>query len=147
MAQNSYYRPGDNAAAVKKEKAQPNNREARAERPEINKTGTADFVPPSIDMVSGKSVMGEESPGFPLVPSTYQPPETMENPYYAAGYLKSYLGKKVRAQFLIGTTGTLVDRAGILLDVGANFIVLQQESLSELLLCDTDSLRFITIYR
>ncbi len=106
------------------------------------------FVPPSIEMVSGKSVMGEEESYCPpLVPPAAAFSKTAESPNDVAGYLKNYVGKKIRAQFIIGTGGTLIDRAGILIDVGASFFVIQPEESDNMLICDLNTMRFVTIYR
>lgn len=106
------------------------------------------FVPPSIEMVSGKSVMGEEESYCPpLAPSATDLPKTAESSNDVTGYLKNYLGKKIKAQFIIGTGGTLVDRTGILIDVGASFFVIQPEGSDNMMICDLNSMRFVTIYR
>jgi hypothetical protein len=113
-----------------------------------NQSGSASFVPPSIRMVTGESVMPGDIPAqpMPLVPSTTQAPEAATNPYYLAGYLKNYLGKNMMVQFLIGEN-SLVDRTGRLIDVGANFIVLQPVGSDDMLMGDLYAIKFVTIYR
>lgn len=108
--------------------------------------GGAPFVPPSIEMMTGESVMPEDYPGMPLIPSPTRMPETVENPYYVSGFLKNYIGKNMRVQFLIGEN-TLMDRTGRLIDIGASFIVLQPVGSDDLLMCDLYSIKFVTIYR
>jgi hypothetical protein len=106
----------------------------------------ASFVPPSIRMVTGESVMPGDTPAMPLVPSATQAPETATNPYYLSGYLKNYLGKNMMVQFLIGEN-SLVDKTGRLIDVGANFIVLQPVGSDDMLMGDLYAIKFVTIYR
>jgi hypothetical protein len=107
----------------------------------------ASFVPPSIDMVTGKSVMPENGAGIPpLAPSPARTPDAVSSPYYVAGFLKNYIGRDVTVQFMIGE-GALVDRTGRLMEVGASFIVLQPAGTDDLLMCDMYSIKFVTIYR
>jgi hypothetical protein len=105
------------------------------------------FVPPSIGMVTGESVMPAEGPGLPLAPSPSQAPESVQNPYYAAGFLKNYIGRDMRVEFLIGTSGALSDRTGTLMEVGASYIVLRPFNSDDLLMCDLYAIKFVTIYR
>jgi hypothetical protein len=49
-------------------------------------------------------------------------------------------------QFLIGEN-SLVDRTGRLIDVGANFIVLQLVGSDDMLMGDLYAIKFVTIYR
>jgi hypothetical protein len=95
------------------------------------------------------------APGFPSMPvpaavtpavSDIQTPTTVESPYYTAGFLRNFLGKNMRVEFLIGTTGPLVDRIGVLVEVGASYIVLRPYLTDDLLMCDLYSIKFVTIY-
>jgi hypothetical protein len=52
----------------------------------------------------------------------------------------------MRVEFLIGTSGALVDRIGVLMEVGASYIVIQPFQTDDLLMCDLYSIRFVTIY-
>lgn len=74
-------------------------------------------------------------------------PTTVESPYYTAGFLKNFIGKNMRVEFLIGTSGALVDRTGVLMEVGASYIVLNPILSDDLLMCDLYSIRFVTIYQ
>lgn len=71
-------------------------------------------------------------------------PETLRNPTYTPGYLREHIGKLVRVEFLIGTNG-LTDRTGILVEVGASYIVLRSVQDGNLLYCDIYSIKFVTI--
>lgn len=71
-------------------------------------------------------------------------PETLTNSIYTPAFLRNYIGKLVKVEFLIGTTN-LQDRIGILLEVGASYIVLRSVQDSNLLYCDIFSIKFVTI--
>ena len=71
-------------------------------------------------------------------------PETLQNPMYTPGFLREHIGKLVRVEFLIGTNG-LDDRSGILIEVGASYIVLRSIYEGNLLYCDIYSIKFVTI--
>ena len=51
-------------------------------------------------------------------------PETLKNPIYTPAFLRDQIGKLMRVEFLIGTNN-LVDRIGVLEDVGASYILLR----------------------
>lgn len=71
-------------------------------------------------------------------------PEILTNPIYTPGFLKEQIGKLMRVEFLIGTNN-LVDRIGILEDVGASYILLRSFENDSLVYCDIYSIKFITI--
>lgn len=71
-------------------------------------------------------------------------PESMTNALYTPAFLRQHLGKLVRVEFLIGTTN-LQDRTGILVEVGASYIVLRSIQDNNLLYCDIYSIKFVTI--
>ena len=71
-------------------------------------------------------------------------PETLRSTNYTPGFLREHLGKLVRVEFLIGTNG-LTDRTGVLVEVGASYIVLRSVQDGNLLYCDIYSIKFVTI--
>ncbi len=72
-------------------------------------------------------------------------PETLTNTIYTPAFLKQHIGKLMRVEFLIGTN-FFEDRIGILVDVGASYIVLRPvEAQNNLLYCDIYSIKFISI--
>lgn len=73
-------------------------------------------------------------------------PSTVQNPYYTAGFLRQYIGRDMRVEYLIGTNGPLVDRVGRLVDVGADYILLQPYLSDDLLMTDLFSIKFVTIF-
>lgn len=71
-------------------------------------------------------------------------PEILTNPIYTPAFLRQQIGKLMRVEFLIGTNN-LVDRIGILEDVGASYILLRSFENDSLVYCDIYSIKFITI--
>lgn len=71
-------------------------------------------------------------------------PESLTNSIYTPGFLRNYIGRLMKVEFLIGTSG-LQDRIGILLEVGASYIVLRSVQDNNLLYCDIFSIKFVTI--
>lgn len=70
-------------------------------------------------------------------------PETLTQPIYTPGYLRTQIGRLMRVEFLIGNVTT--DRVGVLRDVGASFIILESLDLGSTMLCDLFSIKFVTI--
>jgi len=87
------------------------------------------------------------APMMPVVVNGTQTPQTVQSPYYLAGFLKRNIGQRMRVEFLIGTSGPLIDRIGTLVDVGASYIVLEPVDSDDLVVADLYSIRFVTIYR
>lgn len=71
-------------------------------------------------------------------------PETLRNPIYTPAFLREQIGKLMRVEFLIGTNN-LVDRIGVLEDVGASYILLRSFENDSLVYCDIYAIKFITI--
>ena len=71
-------------------------------------------------------------------------PEILTNPIYTPAFLREQIGRLMRVEFLIGTNN-LVDRIGILQDVGASYILLRSFENDSLVYCDIYSIKFITI--
>lgn len=74
-------------------------------------------------------------------------PETLQNTTYLPGFLKTQIGKTMRVQFLIGTTGPLVDRIGTLLGVGANYILMRPQESDDIISADLYSIKFVDIFQ
>lgn len=81
----------------------------------------------------------------PITPTTEPQAITLESTEYLNGYLRTKIGQKVRVEFLIGT-GTLVDKFGELVSVGANYITIRQAETGNLVACDFYSIKFISFY-
>ncbi|HOJ09321.1 MAG TPA: hypothetical protein PK733_01845 [Clostridiales bacterium] len=84
---------------------------------------------------------------MPIPQPPAQAPQTVSSPYYLAGFLRNYVGRMVRVEFLMGTTAPLVDRIGNLMEVGASYIVLRPVGTDDLIVADLYSIKFVTIYR
>ena len=97
--------------------------------------------------ITGESVM-RDTTMVPLIPPQNPAmPTTVQSPYYTAGFLTNYIGRTMRVEFLIGTTGPLVDRIGRLLEVGASYIVLEPIDFGGILMCDLYSIKFVSIFK
>lgn len=73
------------------------------------------------------------------------PSDTSMSPQYVAGFLKSQIGRNVRVEFLIGTTGPLIDRVGTLVGVGTSYILLRPIDSDDVLMADLYSIKFVTV--
>ena len=71
-------------------------------------------------------------------------PEILTNSIYTPAFLRTQIGKLMRVEFLIGTNN-LVDRTGILIDVGASYILLRALESDVITYADIYSIKFITI--
>ncbi len=90
---------------------------------------------------------GNDNVGFEPTPGAINNPE---NPIQSSQVmlsegLESIIGYYVVCEFLIGTQ-LLESRAGILYQVGTNFIVLHQPDLERYIVCDFYAIKFITVY-
>lgn len=97
-------------------------------------------------MAGQYTVTTAPTPLAPQVPMGAETPVTVASPYYTAGFLKNFIGRNVRVEFLLGTAGSISDRVGTLLEVGASYIVIQPLLTDDLLVCDLYSIRFVTIF-
>ena len=71
-------------------------------------------------------------------------PEILTNSIYTPAFLREQIGRLMRVEFLIGTNN-MVDRIGILQDVGASYILLRSVENDSLVYCDIYSIKFVTI--
>ena len=71
-------------------------------------------------------------------------PEILTNSIYTPAFLREHIGRLMRVEFLIGTNN-MVDRIGVLQDVGASYILLRSVENDSLIYCDIYSIKFITI--
>ena len=70
-------------------------------------------------------------------------PETLAEPIYTPGYLRTQIGRLMRVEFLIGNSTT--DRVGVLSAVGANYIILNSLEQQSRIVCDLFAIKFVTI--
>ena len=86
----------------------------------------------------------EEEKNTRQVVTNVNSPEILTNNIYTPAFLIEQIGKLVRVEFLIGTNN-LVDRVGILEDVGASYILLRSLESNTLVYADIYSIKFVTI--
>lgn len=102
------------------------------------------FSDTQLQSMSGmQTAMPPQSGSTQMMDSSMIMPETLTNPIYTPGYLRTQLGKWMRVEFLFGNNTT--DRVGRLVEVGASYIILQSLEANSRMLCDIYSIRFVTI--
>lgn len=84
-------------------------------------------------------------PAQPIQPSNQPESELLYNDEYLNAILQKFVGHKVQVEFLIGTN-TLLDRSGYLLEVGANYLILNELETDDLLICDFYAVKFVRVY-
>lgn len=122
--------------------------QASNRQPQQGGTGAPMFPSPSIGTTLptgvplGPAVTGTTpSP----VPPSDQTPQTLQSAQFTPGFLRTQIGRRVRVEFLIGTSST-TDRFGTLVGVGASYILIRPEGTDDLMLCDIYSIKFVTFY-
>ena len=68
-----------------------------------------------------------------------------ESLQYMNGFLRTHVGRPVQVDFLVGTN-SIVTRSGILLAVGANFILINETETDDILACDFYNIKFVRFY-
>jgi hypothetical protein len=96
---------------------------------------------PSTDLTASPSAASLA----PITDTSQVMPLTMESMEYLNGFLRSQIGRRVRVDFLIGTN-TFMDRSGLLLGVGANYILLREASSDDIMACDFYNIKFVTFF-
>ena len=81
----------------------------------------------------------------PITPTTQPPSIPAESLQYMNGLLRTQIGRPVQVEFLVGTNN-MVTRSGILLAVGANFILINEAETDDILACDFYNIKFIRFY-
>lgn len=82
---------------------------------------------------------------MPQRPSTEVPP-VVKDQEYLQGYLSTLIGEYIRIDFLIGTN-TFIDKEGVLLDVGVDYIVIQEAETDDYIVGDLYSIKFVKVLR
>ncbi|GAA0727531.1 hypothetical protein GCM10008905_25220 [Clostridium malenominatum] len=80
-------------------------------------------------------------PDFTLQPG----PPVQTDINYTQGWLKTQIGKYIKIEFLIGTN-MLIDREGVLLEVGISYIVIRESGTNDQLMCDIYAIKFVRIF-
>ena len=81
----------------------------------------------------------------PITPTTQVAPISGDSLQYLNGFLRTQIGRPVKVDFLIGTN-TLLDKTGILIGVGANFILLNESETDDIVACDFYNIKFVKFY-
>lgn len=76
-------------------------------------------------------------------PLSFQGAPTVLDQGYTPAYLRTQLGKRVRAEFNIGSD-LYTDRTGILREVGISYFVLEDLITRAMIMCDLYSMKFLT---
>ncbi|HEX3027055.1 MAG TPA: hypothetical protein VHR42_07495 [Clostridia bacterium] len=88
---------------------------------------------------------GAQMPAMPRMPAAQSFAVTDESMQYLNGLLRTQIGKKITVTFLIGTN-TQVDKTGTLLEVGVNYIVINEIETDDLVVCDFYTIKFVQVY-
>jgi len=101
---------------------------------------------PNFDMLDDT----RQKPMYPTPPSNEEfeiPPTSpvKNNILYNQGWLTTQIGKYIKIEFLIGTN-MLIDREGVLKQVGISYIVIQESGTNDLLMCDIYSIKFVRVF-
>ncbi len=100
----------------------------------MRKAPSTAMIPPGATGTSPSGMLSQ--------PNSSLPGDSLE---YLNGFMRSQIGRTVRVDFLIGTN-TLVDKTGVLLGVGSNYILLNEVQTDDLLACDFYNIKFIHFY-
>jgi hypothetical protein len=105
---------------------------------------------PTISVGTGQQATGSADQGRQQVPQQVAPglgllQPTVEDYQWTQGYLVTQIGRTVRIEFLIGES-MLTDRRGTLLNVGIDYVVIQEADSDDIVICDLYSIKFVTTY-
>lgn len=84
-----------------------------------------------------------ENRSLPLANGRAYLPDTLTNPAFFQGYLKSHMGKLIKIESLIGNC--LECRVGTLLDIGADYIVIKLYRSCCSMMIQANDIKYITI--
>ena len=68
---------------------------------------------PSGPPYGGTTLPTQMPTAIPTTPSAAQAPQTVQSPYYTAGYLRRFIGRDVRVEFLIGNRKNLLSTESV----------------------------------
>lgn len=115
----------------------------------INQPGTMPQGMPAASAIPTVEGMQQQTTGPSAIPdATFsQAPGSpvFQGIEYIQGYLRTFVGRYVKVEFLVGTN-SLVDREGVLLEVGVSYIVLREAQTDDNLMCDIFSIKFVRVY-
>lgn len=91
--------------------------------------------------ITGRNDTMDAEPDM-MAPTRQGPPPLTERGYIPY-YLSTIIGKNVRAEFVIGA-GSMMDKTGVLREVGINYFVLEDYVSHARIMCDLYSVKFVT---
>lgn len=80
-----------------------------------------------------------------ITPTTEPMPLNTASLLYLNGFMRTQIGRIVKVEFLIGSN-TMVDRTGVLLAIGANYILINEIETDDILACDFYNIKFVKFY-
>lgn len=118
--------------------------------PSFTVTTSPGVQEPMVTAGIGQPPVGVAAPATQQVPQPVAPglgllQPTVEDYQWTQGYLVSQIGRTVRIEFLIGES-MLTDRRGRLINVGIDYVVIQEADSDDILICDLYSIKFVTTY-
>lgn len=72
-------------------------------------------------------------------------PVTADSIQYLNSFMRTQIGRRVTIEFLVGNDN-MIEKRGILLAVGANFVLLNEEGTNDILSCDFYNIKFVTFH-
>lgn len=111
----------------------------------MNRPQTAPVLPQQGMQQAPATGTQQFAPGFQQqIPITTLAPGALDVQYLNQ-FLATQIGRYVTVDFLIGTS-SFIDRSGILLAVGTNYILLQEANTDDILACDFYNIKFVRFY-
>lgn len=110
----------------------------------------ADAYQPAIPQVNMFQPMQQTQPVIPSRTSIMSSgrgaqDSVLADTNFTQGFVQTQIGRHVKVDFLLGTN-MLVDREGVLVKVGTDYIIIQETDTDDYLLCDIYSIKFIRFY-
>lgn len=112
-----------------------------------NAQPAANGVSNAVSMPMTQNQINAENPEMLTSIETYgQPfPVTADSIQYLNSLMRTQIGRRVTVELMIGS-GSLIEKSGFLLAVGANFILLNEIGTKNVLSCDFYAIKFVTFY-
>lgn len=107
-----------------------------------NANGTQGAQTQSSTVAQSGATGGSLAPITSMTQPQSIPAESLQ---YMNGFLRTQVGRPVQVDFLVGTN-SIVTRSGILLAVGANFILINETETDDILACDFYNIKFVRFY-
>ena len=86
--------------------------------------------------LAGSTAITDFSNPYPVTPESIQ---------YLNGFIRTQIGRRITATFLVGSN-LIEEKTGFLLGVGANYILINELDTNDLTACDFYNIKFIKFY-